>query len=288
MESGFTYNGTHCSAYGVGYIPDGGDRWFSGADFDVYSKDISWRHGGYYYGNKAKIRTFALKCYFEEITRAQREQIRAWLHRDTQGRLIFDDMPFVYWNVRPSKIVSGQIYNDLGKYSGTFTVTFEAYDPFGYLTRKYNTGTENDGATDFCNLRLYSEMPAAPTTSSRNFSVYNPGTESCGMTIRVSGSASHPIIFINNTNATRCIIGQMPGTSLMLDIDGDTGLCKVYSPRAASYWDNGFAYHDSGIVRLDPGNNAIQIMEENDDGNWVTPSTLSLTSITVDYNPRIL
>ena len=184
--------------------------------------------------------------------------------------------------------MSGQIYNDLGKYSGTFTITFEAYDPFGYLTRKYNVGTENDNASDYCGLINYNEMPTAPGINSRGFSVYNPGTETCGMTIRISGNASHPIIFINNTNSTRCIISQMPGTSLMLDIDGDTGMVKVYSPRAASYWDNGFAYHDSGIVRLDPGSNSIQIMEENDEGNWVTPDTLNMTAITVDYNPRIL
>ena len=203
---GFTYNGVHCSTYGVGYIPDASGRWFDGAKFDVYETDVSWKNGGYYYGNRAKNREFELRCYFEEITIKQREDIRKWLHRDTSGQLIFDSMPFVYWNVRPTGLATGNIYNDTGKYSGTFSIKFTAYEPFGYLTRKYNTQSDNDNANDYCDLIAQESMPAAPTTSSSSFSVYNPGREVCGLTVRLRGSTSNPIMFKNATNNTSCII----------------------------------------------------------------------------------
>lgn len=286
--SGFTYNGTHCSTYCVYYIPDASDRWFEGPDFEVYSKDVTWKHGGYYYGNKAKNRVFSLKCYFEEITTKQREDIRKWLHRDTHGTLIFDDMPFVYWNVRPTKIIPGTIYNDTGKYSGTFTVEMTAYEPFGYLTRKSNMPTDDDNANDYCDLIANASMPAAPTTSGSRFDVYNPGREVCGLTIRLRGTTSNPIMFINTDNDTSCVIRTLPTSNLTLDIDGDTGMVKVYQGIYANAYESGFAYHDRGIVRLNPGLNTINILERNNSGGWSSRNTLSLTYIEIDYQPRIL
>ena len=101
---------------------------------------MSGRDGGYYYGNNVKIRKFTLQCYFEEITRETREEIRNWLDRNTKGKLIFDERPFVYYNVRPTDVASGEIYTILTTrgevYSGTFTATFSAYEPYGHLTSK--------------------------------------------------------------------------------------------------------------------------------------------------------
>jgi predicted phage tail component-like protein len=286
--SGFTYNGTHCSTYNVDYIPDADDRWFAGTDFEVYDKDISWKNGGYYYGNKAKKRVFSIKCYFEEITIKQREDIRKWLHRNTRGSLIFDDKPFVYWNVIPTKLISGKIYNDNGKYSGTFTVEMTAYEPFGYLTRKYNSAGDDDNAGDYCDLIPEGEMPAAPTTGGSRFNVYNPGREVCGMTIRLRGTTQKPVMFINDNNKTSCVVRDLPTNNLTLDIDGDTGMVKVYQGTLSNVYDNGFAYHDRGFVRLNPGMNTINVLEQNSSGEWSARSTLSLTFIEIDYKPRIL
>ena len=67
INCGFWYNGVHSSVYHVEYIPDASDRWFEGTDWETYQKEISWRNGGYYYGNAAKVKTFTLKCYYEEM-----------------------------------------------------------------------------------------------------------------------------------------------------------------------------------------------------------------------------
>ena len=286
--SGFTYNGTHCGTYGIEYIPDAEDRWFEGTDYEVYDTDVSWRNGGYYYGNKVKNREFSLKCYFEEITTKQREDIRKWLHRNTKGQLVFDDMPFVYWNVRPTAMVTGKIYNDTGKYSGTFTVKFTAYEPFGYLTRKYNAPSDNDNANDYCDLIAQADMPAAPTTGGSSFQVYNPGREPCGLTIRLRGTTSHPVMFLNIGNNTSCVVGDLPSNNLTLDMNGDTGLVTVYTGTSVNLAEPGFAYHDRGFVRLEPGLNTMNVLEQTASGNWSSRTTLNLTYITVDYSPRIL
>lgn len=284
---GFSYNGINSSVYHVDYIPDASDLWFAGTDWDIYDADVAWHNGGYYYGNAAKVKEFSLKCYYEEITRKQREDIRKWLHRNTSGNLMFDSMPFVYWKVRPANIIEGQEYIDSGRYSGTFTVTFRAYEPFGYLTRKSNSGSETDNANDYCDLILTSEMPAAPTTSGRSFSVYNPGREVCGLSMSLSGSTSNPIEFLNTTNGSRCILNSLPTNNLVLDINGDTGMITTHASGSTAT-EYGFAYHDRGYISLNPGTNAIQIKEKNSSGSWVTPTTLTLTSISIDYAPRIL
>lgn len=285
---GFSYNGIHCSSYGVYYVPDADARWFKEAEYEVYRKEVAWHHGGYMYGAFAKIRTFTVACYFEEITIATREQIRQWLRRDSSGQLVFDERPFVYYNVSPANVVPGKIYNDCGKYSGVFTITFEAVDPFGYLTRKSNDGTEDDNAADYCGIIATSDMPAAPTVSSRAFDVYNPGTEACGLIITVGGSCDNHFRFFNTTNKTQCVISSLPGTGTVLECNGDTGFVKVYMPNTPEYYDNGFAYHDYGMVRLEPGLNEMVIEEQSAPGEWVTPTTLSLSSIAIDYNPRLL
>lgn len=284
----FSYNGTASSAFHVYYIPDAAARWFDGPDFDVYDSEVSWHHGGYYYGNSVKNRVFTLPCYYEEITKEQREQIRRWLHRDTSGQFMFLDRQFVYWNVRPTKIIKGTEYLDCGYYSGTFEIEFTAYDPFGYLTRKSNDGNEDDTANDYCDLIDTSDMPAAPTTSSRTFNVYNPGREVCGLSIAMSGTVEHPIEFLNTDNQTRCIFQSLPTNDLKVAINGDTGKVITYVANDIINAENGYAYHDRGVIRLNPGMNTIMIMEKNDNGNWVTPTTLALTSIAIDYSPRIL
>ena len=292
---GFTYNGVHCSAYNVYYIPDHADKWFASPEFDIYQKDIGWRHGGYYFGNAVNIRTIELKCYFEEISVATREKIRRWLGRDTSGTLVFDDKPFVYWNVRPASVIPGNIYLDTNEsYSGTFTIKFTAEDPFGYLTRK--SGITDDHAEDYCGIIATASMPSAPTTSSTSFDVYNPGTECCGLNIVVSGTASQPVRFVNNRNKTQCVISSFPSNNLKLDINADTGNILTYVSSPSVGAESGFAYHDRGFIRLEPDTttngtstkNQIVIQEKNSSGNWTTPSTLSLASIAIDYNPRLL
>ena len=73
-------------------------------------------------------------------------------------------------------------------------------------------------------------------------------------------------------------------TSLTID---DT-VTQLTLFNAYQFDDNGFAYHDRGFVRLNPGMNTINVLEQNSSGEWSARSTLSLTFIEIDYKPRIL
>ena len=362
---GFTYNGRHSSEFGLYYKRTAEDKWFKDPEYDVYDANIDWKHGGYYYGSRLKVRTFTIECFFEEIDVNTRQRIKQWLKYNTKGRLIFDDKPFIYWNVFPAKVPVGNWYLDNNEtHSGTVTITFNAYEPFGYLSRKSNPAGTHDDATDYCNLINSSEMPADPTTSSTSFDIYNPGTEECGLTIDISGTTSNPIRFVNNRNSTLCELKSLPANNAHLHIDGETGFVALVSGGSGSY-SNGFEHHNKGYIKLEPdrgysdigyvyngvnsstysfnlvgayvdrslvgavltlagvsntkftvtsvntANNRIYCsrtgsgtpsstgtgsiktvnritIQEKVNGAWTTPSTLSLSSISVDYMPRVL
>lgn len=368
--SGFSFNGIHSSAFGVSWIPTADDLWFPDGDFENHETEVNWYNGGYFFGSFSKIRKLTLKCYFENITIAQREGIRKWLKRGTTGRLVLDDYPFVYFVVYPGEYVQGKWYRDRNcageeRFSGTFNITFKAASPYGYLTRKYNNSDDDeDGAGEYCGLIPKDKMPEDPTTNSNFFYIYNPGTEDCGLTIELAGTCNNPIRFFNGANSTYCILTELPTQNLRLVIDGETGYARVRYGDTSMY-DNGFAYHDRGYIKLKPDigkcnisykiankidsksyaleliglpvdvdmkdtktyigkatgvvtaingstnqiyiqldaaatladegtidiispGNYIAIHEQNANGSWELPSTLKLTYLKVDYQPRCL
>lgn len=259
---GFTYNGVSCEKFGLYYIPTKEDQWFSDPEYDVYDQDIDWRHGGIYFTSKAKVRTFTLKCFFEEIDIATKQAIKEWVRRDSGGKLIFDDMPFIYWNVRPGKIPVGNWYLDSNEsHSGTVTITFNAYEPFGYLLRKANgTSPSGDHSEDYTNMIMFDEMPADPTTSSTSFDIYNPGTEECGLNLEVAGSLTtgYKFRFFNETNGSYCAFESLPENNIRVEVNGDTGYISTHLANSDQS-ENGFAYHDKGVVKLSPNIGASDI-----------------------------
>ena len=139
--NGFVYNGVHCEDMGVTYIPDASAQWFVSPDIETAKDNVAWRDGSYYFYTRRKARTFTLNCYFENINMFGREKIRRWLDEKTSGTLVFDHRDYVQYTVHPSKVVSGKIYRQNegylteDYYNGTFTVTFEADEPYGKLTK---------------------------------------------------------------------------------------------------------------------------------------------------------
>ena len=251
---GFSYNGKHSDDFHCYFIPDASDRWFASPDFQIYEADDTGKDGGYFYGTRAKVRTFTLKCYYEEITLARREALRRWLDRSTSGKLVFDRRPFVSYDVRPTKVVPGKryaIYNSqTGEelYSGTFTVTLSAYQPYGLLNNKEYASFDTDGASECCGILKSTMMPATPTTSSRAFLLYNCGTQPCNTVFRIGGTASTGLTITNNTNGTYCTLTSLPSSGY-LEINSELGsVTWVHGTER----DLAFSYHTSGYVVLDP------------------------------------
>ena len=129
-------------------------------------------------------------------------------------------------------------------YSGTFTVSFDAFEPFGFLKYKSYDTTDTDGASAYCGILPQSMMPAAPTTSSRQFQVYNCGTEDADTIITLAGSAPNGMTITNLTNGNVCTIPSLPESGT-LTLDSRQGLVSDINGPA-------FEYHNDGFIRLAP------------------------------------
>ena len=248
---GFTYNGIHSSKLGCYLAQNAADRWFQSPDFENYKEEINGRDGGYYYGNRAKIRSIALDIFFEDITIGTREKIRQWLDRNSAGDLIFDSRPFeTYRNVRLGKVVPGKIYTTHlpgyphDTYSGTFTATFELYEPYGYLNYKYYTDYDRENAGSYSGMMEVQRMPEAPTADSTTFLMYNPGTIACDTVLTIAGSAPNGITITNATNGTKCALNSLPASGSLV-IDSAKGTVKAGG-------NMNFSYHDEGYLKLAP------------------------------------
>lgn len=208
---GFTYNGFDSKQLHVYVNPGPTERWFESPEFESKTSEGAWRNGGYYYGNRVKTRKISFSCYFEDVTQRQREKIRWWLNRDSDGYLIFDERPFVKYKVHPEAITGGKIYateyNDRNEmlYSGVFTANFTAYDPFGYLMYQSYTNYDEAGALKYCNIMHDDYMPSKPNVNSRSFLIYNPGTEKTALTLEIGGSAPNGLTITNEQNGTQCV-----------------------------------------------------------------------------------
>lgn len=182
------------------------------------------------------------------------ERMLQWLHRDREGKLVFDDRPFVYYTVRLAKVVEGKIYTTGHEhkwgsetlYSGTITITFNAYDPFGKMTYISYDGYD-EGIMSRSGIIPTDEMPPAIQPSVGNYLVYNPGTEMTDTVIKIAGTAPNGITIRNQTTGDVCEFISLP-SGLTLIVDSEHGSISTSDDP------NGFAfeYHDMGYIRLKP------------------------------------
>lgn len=183
------------------------------------------------------------------------ERAIGWIKHGEQGEQVFDDRPFVSYSVVVWKKPTGKVYsvkhaNGIEPvYSGTLTLYFKAYNPFGKMAYTSYDTYDSDGASRHCGIISKDEMPPTPTKDSRSFLVYNPGTETSDMIIRIGGSAPNGLTITNETTGDVCRLLSLPAAPDYLEIDSDLGSVK----RMPSNPD-GFAFeqHDDGYIRLAP------------------------------------
>ncbi len=147
--AGFSFAGVHSETYGCHYRPDAKARGDRMADYSVSASSDESRDGGYYIGTRVEPRTFALDCYFEDISAVQLAGIRQWLRRDKQGELIFDGREWAIYDVVTAKKVEITLYDcrdtdGVRRYSGTFTAHFTAYEPFARMREVSYEGAGNE------------------------------------------------------------------------------------------------------------------------------------------------
>lgn len=202
---------------------------------------------------------FEVSCYYEEITISQREAIIRWLDRRTSGDLIFDDRKYASYHVRPTKKIEFKDYlqrdahegGDL--YSGTFTITFSAYDPFATLNVGHAAQGVSKRALAETGLIESKYMPSEPNAGSLTyFLMYNPGTEYGHTVIRFAGEVgSRDFEIYNGATEEKCVLksGLKTNGSDYIEIDSKTGRVELVSGTERQLY---FAFHDEGYIRLAP------------------------------------
>lgn len=186
-----------------------------------------------------------------------REGLMRWLHRNSSGRLIFDDKPYVYYDVRPVKRIEIRQYTNTSqagrRYSGTFTITFRCYNPFGCLLRTSYDDDCGEAEQIATGILPTSMMPPVPGVQDTQFLLYNCGTERAHTVIRLAGDVGDGLTIENVATGQRCgIVGLKadeipPGA--YLEIQSETG--QVWLIKGAER-ELAFHYHDLGYIMLAP------------------------------------
>lgn len=249
---GFTYNGKHCERdMFVRYIPKESEKGDLMGDYEVLDQDRSWYPGGYYYKAREKARTFSLPCFYEELTRKQREDIVKWLDRRSDGWLIFDERPWARYYVHPTKKVEFKDYSfgsaEERRYSGMFTITLTAYYPFAELIG-VTQETSVFGSDCEVDLLPGAEMPSGDAKAATEFILYNPGTEKANTHITFVGSTGSGDLTITNvTTGDVCVLkeGLTATSAAPYVLESKTG-------RVTRGGVLDFAFHDEGYIQLAP------------------------------------
>lgn len=254
---GFTYNGVRSDDMKVIYVPDASARGDFFADYEMIDMEKSWNDGGECYKPRIKSRKKELDCYYEDITIAEKERILRWIDCRTSGELVFDSRPYAVYHVCPTKKIEFKDYlqssADEKLYSGTFTITFTAYDPFADLIwDTLNDHADNKRAIEETGLIPSSFMPPVVQPGDKDCLIYNPGTERGHSVIRFAGkTGSSDLRIYNAANGGEFIL------KAGLETSGNEYMeCLSETGRIVRVGDAGakvdFAWHDGGYITFEP------------------------------------
>lgn len=201
--TGFTFNGKHCSQFGLVRVSDG-DRYEDTLVLD-HSNEAAYVPGGvgqYYWGEQIEERKFKVNIAYDSVTELEKREIKHWLHPDSKlHELIFDEKPYVkYWVKCTKEVVAKELcFNEEGKrvYKGEIDIEFTAFMPYGvdrwrYIPINYIEG--NNIPDEYGNINeWYETSKLLPSSSYINLidevqnynndiqvSVYNPGDVETG------------------------------------------------------------------------------------------------------------
>lgn len=242
----------------VFWTPDASARGDFFTDTTVLALEKSWAPGGEYFHTRAATRKWDLECQYEQITYAEREQILRWLDWRSGGELIFDDRPYASYYVRPTKKIDFKDYlqSEMGAelYSGTFTITFTAYDPFAKLTWKQVDGDEKyaDRALIETGLVDTDYSFVSLTNADTYAAIYNPGTEVGHSVIRFAGkTGSGDLTIYNSTTEEKCVLkgGLETESGDYYELDSKTGRVEKVSGNKRKV---DFVFHDEGYITFKP------------------------------------
>lgn len=140
--TGFTFRGRHSSEYRIVRVSDG-DRYSCGLlpDFDNLGVELVGIDMDLYESQRYKQTEFEIKIAYDSFTEGNMRSLKYWLGNKELGEFKFDECPYKSYYVKiasPPQLEYICFDEDDGRggkrriYKGEGTITFIAYDPFGY------------------------------------------------------------------------------------------------------------------------------------------------------------
>lgn len=213
MQGGFSFCGTDIAELNLEYVPDNANTYvWAGAQGKIHEQAFDAHDGGYFYGVTTGIKTFTLRCIFQEthINEGILTKVETFFRKGKTGRLIFKKRPWVYYVATVTDIQVGNITNYL---NGFVVIQMKAYYPYGRSDDLFYP----DDAEYKDNIAANSNMlPAsmAMTTSAiadgktmtvqTEVPLYNGGTEAAPVAIEIAGDVGDGVIITNSSTGQKC------------------------------------------------------------------------------------
>jgi len=269
LSGGFTFNGIHCSTFGLAMLaehdpvlPPTRDR----------KEEINGMDGAWDFGADYGPRPITVEVALSEDTRANlkalKRQLAAWLNaKNGVKQLTFDDEPGVYYLARyAGKIPLEQLISAYDE----FTIPFVAYDPIGWSEELVweqivDTGTfviNNSGTYDAKPVITLQALDGGMPGDEILTGGYDPLEE-------VIDTITNPVITLNGY--TISYTGTIsPGESLVID-------CQKLQATIDSF--NAANGISGDFPVLGPGDNNLSVTDETSTGGML---------VKIEYNGRWL
>lgn len=173
--AGFTFAGIHTSQFGL-YSVSSGDRYsrYLSPTIKNQTAENNGGAGTYFFGSQHTQQTFTFNLAFDSITETELREIKEWLNNDISP-LILDEAPYIQYYVKVSSAPQINFLtfesldnNDLGIetkdnlyvpnnnksqstriYKGEMSISFIAYDPYGYSVKKWLSDYDDDNKDEW-------------------------------------------------------------------------------------------------------------------------------------------
>jgi len=226
MGYGFSFNGRHCSEFGLAVKSK--NRQLLPTSNDIYV-DIPGRHGSFHFPGELQDRIIELECAFvgtsRENLREKARQIAAWLYTKERAILSFDDEPGRYYMAK----LDGAIDPEQLSVLATFSLSFRC-EPLAY-----GAEVEADFASDQATINNPGSFEALPS-----------------FTVTFTSSANEWRVALG-AKYVRVIHNFQAGD--VLEISNATGLVLINGARALDKLD----WQYSEFFTLLPGVNTLSI-----------------------------
>lgn len=263
MIGGFMFDGVDIAELGLEYAPDNRNTYvYDVAEYSVHEQSFDGHNGGFYYGTTTKPKVITLRCYYQDkkINDGIIAQTNALFSRGRTGKLVFKKRQWCWYN---ATVVNVDISNMFNYMNGIITITMKAYFPFArsdmfYIEDEYEEKQEALANSAFMVGSQWNYNPSVITSSNltdaKDIVLFNPGTERSKVCIEIAGDVGDGVTIANNTTGQMCKFvaitkANTSNVNKYVISDAMSGKTIITNGIVA---DNGFMYHDSGFIELEP------------------------------------